>query len=324
MKILYIGEPATYEKYCRGIVPSHWLYGAVEMQKDGHTVIWEQERTGLWNDLRHICRCHPDVVFIPNLNVEAHLLLLLAKSLRLISIPIYAYLHHGRPADGTMRNRLIRWSLKCIDHLFFLSQRSLDETATKGSIAKERCSVPGWGPDMEFYSKVESTDGGRFISTGKENRDFGTLIEAFRTTGAPLTIMTAKEHSSQNYSWLEDACKDADNIELVFMPNSGDSYPTMLRAMAASKAIVCPLLPDHLNYCVGLSTIADAEGLHKSLIITSNLYHDKNRMSSFETVGSVEDWIAAIRRVQENVPHAQRQAYSMATAYEAMKRAMFS
>ena len=44
MKVLYIGEAQTHNLYMQGKVPSHWLYGAVEMEKDSKQVVWEQER----------------------------------------------------------------------------------------------------------------------------------------------------------------------------------------------------------------------------------------------------------------------------------------
>lgn len=59
--------------------------------------------------------------------------------------------------------------------------------------------------------------------------------------------------------------------------NSGDVYPMMVKEMANAKALVCPLQQNRLNYCVGLSTIADAEGLNKPLIMTRNLYHSTER-----------------------------------------------
>ena len=39
----------------------------------------------------------------------------------------------------------------------------------------------------------------------------------------------------------------------------------MINAMANAKALVCPLLQNKLNYCVGLSTIVDAEDYESHL-----------------------------------------------------------
>ena len=61
----------------QGKVPSHWLYGAVEMEKDGKQVVWQQERKSLLNDLKLVWQVKPDAIFIPNLNIGCHVLLLL-------------------------------------------------------------------------------------------------------------------------------------------------------------------------------------------------------------------------------------------------------
>lgn len=66
---------------------------------------------------------------------------------------------------------------------------------------------PWMGSRYGFYSKVDTSDEGYFVSTGKENRDFDTLIQAFRKTGAKLKIMTAKSHAGQNYEDLVEKCK---------------------------------------------------------------------------------------------------------------------
>ena len=39
MKILYRARTDTYRFYREGINPSHWLYGAVEMEKEGNEVV---------------------------------------------------------------------------------------------------------------------------------------------------------------------------------------------------------------------------------------------------------------------------------------------
>ena len=41
MKILYIGTPHNHDLWKEGKNPSHWLYGACEMEEDGHEVIWD-------------------------------------------------------------------------------------------------------------------------------------------------------------------------------------------------------------------------------------------------------------------------------------------
>lgn len=325
MRILYIGEPQTHFMYLNGTVPSHWLYGACEMEQDGHEVVWEKERKKLLNDMRLIGKYRPDMTFIPNLNIHNHLLLLLFASLGIYRKPVFAYLHRGPARINCLRSFIYRFLLHGLSHIFFLSEKTMQEAIAGRLIKKEKCSVPGWGADMAFFSKVKTADNGTFVSTGKENRDFDTLIEAFRRTGAPLTIITAKEHNGSNYEDLAEKCRNIDNIKVIITENTGNVYPEMLRMMADAKALVCPLRRDRINYCVGLSTISDAEGLRKPLIITMNQYHNIERTNRFCVVDSVEDWIKAIRRIIEmdNSLNSIDPVYSMQSAYDRMKRVIF-
>lgn len=300
MKILYIGTANTYRFYQRGINPSHWLYGAVEMGKEGNDMIWEDESSSLFRDILLIVKYCPDRVFIPNLNLNHHVLLLLLASLGLIKTPIYAYLHHEPKVQKGIRAKLYRLLLSGPKKLFFLSTATMRQSMESGIVERERCVVPGWGPDTNFYDMVDKSEGKYFVSTGKENRDFDILIEVFRRTGVPLKIMTAKSHAGNDYTDLLEKCKDIPNIEVIITENSGSVYPQMLEAMAHAKALVCPLRRDKLNYCVGLSTIADAIGLHKPLIITRNPYHDEMYLKGMYCVETIDDWVKAIEMVNSS------------------------
>ena len=294
MRILYIGTPHTYQLYKEGKNPSHWLYGAVEMEKEGHQVIWEKETSSLLNDIKLVHKYNPDLIFIPNLNIRNHLLLLCFKRIGLIKKPIIAYLHHT-PKSGKV-SILYSFLLKALNHCFFLSAKTMEETIQGGYLSKEKCSEPGWGPDMDFYNRVEKSDGNYFISTGKENRDFDLLIEVFKETKAK--------------------CAAISNIEVIITENSGDVYPMMVKEMANAKALVCPLRQDQLNYCVGLSTIVDAEGLNKPLIITYNSYHSNERTKNFNVATNKQDWFQAITLLKQ--PN-QNLCTSIQKCYQNMK-----
>lgn len=320
MKILYIGTLATRVQYKNGIVPSHWLYGAVEMEKDGHEVIWAEESNQLTNDWRLVRQDKPDCVFIHNLNMRQHILLSLLRIVGIVRIPVYGFLHHT-PKGGKV-TLLYKLFLRGITHCFFLSEKTMNETILRGYTTLKKCSVPGWGPDKDFFDKVPKTKGKWFVSTGKENRDFEVLIEAFKRTGAPLKIMTAKSHAGNSYEDLAERCKDIPNIEVVITENTGNVYPQMLEAMADARALVCPLRQDRLNYCVGLSTIADAIGLAKPVIITRNPYHDARYAGCMHQVGSVEDWVDAIRSLSDETDESLLEQVNMRQCYQNMKKQM--
>lgn len=320
-KILYIGEPDTYRLWLNGDVPSHWFYGAVEMEQDGHEVVWAKETGGLFNDLKLILKSRPDMVFVPNLNIHYHLLLLVLSSIGLLRIPLYGYLHHEPPSHVRWVKRMIyRQLLHSVRHLFFLSELSMKNTVESGLVKSNRCSVPGWGPDLNFYSKIVKSDSGWYVSTGKENRDYDTLIEVFRATGLPLHICTSTSHGDMDYSGLQDKCRNIPNIKVTLVNNSPYNFRSMVREMASARALVCPLRKDRLNYCVGLSTITDGEGLGKPVIITENPYH-AGRDIGLLKVRTVEDWILAV----ENIEHGAGGVcsdFSMASAYSNMKKVM--
>ena len=293
MKILYIGTPDTYRLYKEGKNPSHWLYGAVEMEKDGHMVIWEKETSALLNDYKLVRKYNPDLVFIPNLNIRNHAFLLFLRRIGIYKKNIIAFLHHT-PKSGKI-SFIYSFLLKALKHCFFLSSKTMEETISGGYLPKRKCSVPGWGPDMEFYSKYRTNENnGYFISTGKENRDFDLLIDVFRETKQPLKIITCKSHAGNNHEDLVEKCKDIPNIEVIITENSGNVYPYMVSEMSKAKALVCPLRQDKLNYCVGLSTILDAEGLGKPLIITRNTYHSDKTKELFNIVNTKDEWSEAI------------------------------
>ncbi|WP_302614779.1 hypothetical protein [uncultured Bacteroides sp.] len=320
MKILYIGEKKTHSQYQKGKVPSHWLYGAVEMERDGHEVIWEQENKSPKHDLTLIRHYDHDIVFIPNLNLHSHFYLLLLAAIGLYRKPIYAYLHREPAEMNGWRGKVYKLLLHGLKHVFFLSTLTMEQVIKNGMATSERCSVPGWGPDMDFFAKVPVSDNGYFVSTGKENRDFDTLIEAFRITGKPLHILTSTYHNGTDYSDLEEKTRGIPNIRISLVDNSPTNYDNMLMEMAAAHALVCPLRRDKLTYCVGLSTIADAEGLRKKLIITDNPYHS-GRNDAFFRVKSVEDWVEAINAASSN-SHREQMHFSMSDAYDNMKKIM--
>ncbi len=323
MKILYIGTPHNHDLWKEGKNPSHWLYGACEMEEEGHEVIWTQERYNIFNDLKLIKQYNPDIIFIPNLNLQAHKLLLLLVAFNRIQIPIFAYLHHAPNTNNRVKQRVYQLLLKGVKHLFFLSELTMQESIEGRYVQREKCSVPGWGADESFFSQIKPHDGNTFISTGKEQRDFEILIEAFKKTGASLKIITCKSHAGNNFEQLPKLCEQIPNIEVIITENSSDIYPQILSAMANAKALVCPLRKDKLNYCVGLSTITDAEGLHKPLIITYNPYHSKERVQKFHVVNTIDDWIKAINAIQSSPYHESTLNFSMKKCYEKMSAVMF-
>lgn len=110
-------------------------------------------------------------------------------------------------------------------------------------------------------------------------------------------------------------------VDMVMFPRA--ELDSLIKEMAAAKALVCPLIKENLNYCVGLSTIADAEGLNKPLIITENAYHgNRPQEDNFYSVKSVKQWVEAINAIQSSNHKANQSSYSMQKTYQNMARIM--
>lgn len=323
-RILYIGESKTHEEYLKGRIPSHWFYGAVEMEKDGNDVIWCQEQRGKFHDLSLIGKFGHDIIFIPNLNLQTHMVLLTLASLGLYRKPIYGYLHRMPAVRKGWKKYLYKFLLKGLRHVFFLSEKSMQSTVESGLLSQDKCSVPGWGPDMKFYAEIPLLDEGYFVSTGKENRDFDVMIEAFRRTGCLLKIYTVADNYTSHYSYILEKCREIPNIEVFIIDNSASNYPLLVKEMANAKGLVCSLRKDKLNYCVGLSTVADAEALGKPLIITPNTYHvDRVKNGRTFLADSVDDWVKAIETVNKGIEGIQAPSdYNIDRTYSNMKSKM--
>lgn len=301
MKILVFDNQKTYDLYQQGAVPSHWLYGVAELERGGvETVNLEYGSPSLRNQLKDLraCRKHrPDAIFFPFVNIRRHPLLFALAALRIIRIPIYGVVHRT-PHSGL----LSRFLLRGITRAFFLSPRNREEAIRSRTLSEKKTEDAHWGPDLKYYDQRISGSGmkeGYYIATGKENRDYALLVDVFKGRKERLIIHTCHSHAGNNYDYLEKATAPYDNMYAIIGDNSGANFSDMLKEMAQSKALLCPLLPTKINYCVGLSTIADAMALSLPVVLTRNPYHpiDVNANRIGFAVERAEEWSSALDRL---------------------------
>lgn len=105
----------------------------------------------------------------------------------------------------------------------------------KADIYKRKMFCTRLGADESFFSRITPHNGNIFISTGKEQRDFDILIKAFKATGAPLKIITCKNHAGSNFEDLPKQCKNIPNIEVIITENSSDIYPQIVMLWLTQK-----------------------------------------------------------------------------------------
>ena len=80
-----------------------------------------------------------------------------------------------------------------IDSFLFFSPKNMDESSFSGMVNPQNLHLFGWGKELSYMdSNFTVSDESVFVSTGRENRDFKTLIEAFSLTSASLEIYVNK------------------------------------------------------------------------------------------------------------------------------------
>lgn len=273
-KILCIYNPELYDRYKKGIYPSHHIYGIAEIEQAGYPVKVIKVKKP-WMNLWHVLKEKPSCIYIPFLRRREFKYIFFFKIFRIINVPIIGINHLTQFHETKLSTFYTTMLFKAVDVNFFLSPLNMEESIDLGLMEKEKCKILNWGPDLNFYNKFCNLEGsdGFYISTGKEYRDYFTLLEAFKKIpNETLKIYTCEKHLDYNYSNMRD-CIYTNNIDVNIINNDELSFFNLSLITAKSKAIVIPLLENKINYCVGLSSIADAFAFGKAILVTNNSYH---------------------------------------------------
>lgn len=253
-----------------GKFPSHFLYGALQLEQYGFDIIWHDQihiykrvqdtLKATWKILT--CRKHYDVLYATHTRGIEPIILLHAMGLYRKRIVVW----HHQPivkAKNSLREALARLFYRGMDHMIFFSEKLMHDSLQSQKADPARMSMVHWGADLAFYDslKPDGTQPCLFISTGKELRDYKTLTEAFNHTGQPLTLYTAKE---QKEAFRNLEVKD--NIDLHFGTRL---MPYELSLLVAQSQCVC-ICCQPSNYTVGLTTVVEAMALGIPILCTRN------------------------------------------------------
>lgn len=254
----------------QGIFPSHFLYGALQLEDYEVDVIWHHQKhtykrlkdmlCATWKILT--CRKHYDVLYATHsLGIEPIILL---RAMGLYHHPIVVW--HHQPiikAKNPFREALARLFYRGLDHMIFFSEKLIKDSLLSKKADPQRMSMVHWGADLDFYDNLQP-DGHHpslFISTGKELRDYETLLQAFQETGLPLTLYAEKKRQA-----YFEGLGPGENIEIHY----GDRpIPHEIALMVAQSRCVC-ICCQESNYTVGLTTVVEALALGLPILCTCN------------------------------------------------------
>lgn len=128
-----------------------------------------------------------------------------------------------------------------------------------------------WGPDREFFPTSNSAGHG-VVAAGRTGRDFRTFGRAASRAGIDAQIICLES----NYLELREqlgAERFADSVKLIVRPDDQFMpYAELMRIYGLARVLAIPLYStNHLN---GLSSLVDALGVGKPVIMTRNPYID--------------------------------------------------
>lgn len=291
-----------------GIFPSHFLYGALQLQELDFDMVWHHQKhtyrrlhdmlVATWKILT--CRKHYDVLYATHtLGIEPIILL---HALGLYRRPIVVW--HHQPivrAKSALRERLARLFYRGMDHMIFFSQKLIADSLLSDKADPLRMSMVPWGADLDYYDSLHS-DGkspSLFISSGKELRDYETLLEAFRRTELPLTLYVEKKRQAYFAS-----LHPGQNVTLHY----GDRpIPHEIAQLVAQSRCVC-ICCQPSNYTVGLTTVVEALALGKPILCTRNLQMpmdiEAEGCGFWLEPGDTDGWAAKLRFIADHPEEA--------------------
>ena len=299
-----------------GLYPGHLLYGATHLPKYGVEVIphlykpFYDHRLKLtlltaWRILT--CGKKYDALYATSFRGIEGLIFL--RALGLYRKPIVIW--HHQPiveAKGWLRERVSRLFYRGIDHMFFFSQQLVDESLKETKARKERMQVVPWGPDLAFYDHVLKVGQQRsgFISTGKEQRDLPTLIEAFsKVEKAKLTMYINEKTGDLDYTKVLGGISVPENVKINVINRLMIGELAQIVNQAECITICCR----KSNYTVGLTTLVEALALGTPVITTRNATFpydvDEEGVGISVPYYDVEAWEEAIRYITEHPAEAQ-------------------
>lgn len=282
-----------------GRFPSHFLYGALRLQKHGIDVVWHNQihtyrrvrdtLLATWRILT--CREPYDILYATHTRGIEPIVLL--HRLGLYRRPVVVW--HHQPvvrAANPLREALARQFYRGLDHMIFFSGKLMRDSLLSDKADPARMSMVHWGADLGFYDSLRP-DGrhpSAFISTGKELRDYATLTAAFNATGEELTLFV--QESARRYF---ESLHTGANIAIMY---GNRLIPYEISLLVAQSRCVCVCCRES-NYTVGLTTVVEAMALGLPVLCTRNpqmpMDPERDGFGLCLEPGDREGWERAIR-----------------------------
>ncbi len=308
-----------YKQWQEGLTPSQQLWGKVELDREEgfeliilpHLKYKSLNKIGNIFNIQHfdqqvralLIKNEIDIIYAPFAAATTKFLLIL-KLFGFINTPIVAMIHY--PLLGSNSNNKIVRSLgkklmMGFDRMLFISQNIKSDNIKAFSLSPEehekRFIHLNWGAETAFYDKSHSSNNleeeDYFMTSGQTDRDFDTLIEAFRHLEFKLKIYAKPDYKPKT----KDIPK---NVELFTKLISSREIINLYKNSLA--VLICFKIRQKST--LGITVLFDAMAIGKPVIITENSYIDidveKEGIGYWVAEGDVQGWVSKIKKLIES------------------------
>lgn len=296
----------SYEEWKDFRFPGHILYGLPLLEKHGIQSVMHRYKpyANRWKLIlyttKEILFCKEKYEVLYGTSFRGLELIIFLRALGLYRKPIVVWHHTAlHKSPNRLKEAISRFFYRGIDHMFLFSRKLIQDSIATHKVPEHKLELIHWGPDLAFYDHLlkelpaEPREG--FISTGKENRDLKTMLQAFSQTDESLEVFIAEECGNLNYKKIADKLTLTDNICIHY--TEGVIPYELAKKVAQKKAIVICCL--NFPYTVGLTTLVEAYALGIPVVCSKNpnfeIDIDKEGIGIAVEYGDVEGWVKAIR-----------------------------
>jgi glycosyltransferase involved in cell wall biosynthesis len=303
----------AYNEWLEKKHPGHLLYGLTHFDQNGIDCIFHEYKKEK-NRFGSMCRNLFRILFskesfdvLYGTSFRGLELIIFLRALGLYRKPI-AIWHHTAvvTSPGKLKNLVSKLFYKGFDKLFFFNTTLIELSIKTGKIKKEQAHLIHWGPDLEFYDYLRSEMPAQknvFISTGRENRDFQTLVDAFTGEKSSLELYVPKVSIKNRYrERLGESSDLPSNIHLEYV--SGIiPYELASKVAASSCVVICFHKPPY-SYTLGLTTLVEAFALGKPVLSSLNPFWemdiDKEGIGISLPYDDADSWRHAIQHIEKH------------------------
>lgn len=322
MKVLMVNDyplDSYYQKWQEGLTPSQQLWGKVELdrEKEFELIILPHQKfkfldyVGNKLHIEHfdqqiralLIKNEIDVIYAPFAAATTKFLLIL-KYFGIIKIPIVAMIHYpllGSNSSNKFIKSFGKKLMKGFDRMLFISENIKTDNINSFSLTPEeyekRFVHLNWGAETAFYDKnlpsvnVEKSD--YFISSGQTDRDFDTLIEAFRGLNSKLKIFAKPDYKPKTTDIPP-------NVEINTRSISSKEIIELYKNSIA--VLICFKMRQKST--LGLTVLFDSMAIGKPVIMTENPYVDvdveKEGIGFSVAEGDVQAWKQKLKKLIDN------------------------